>query len=107
MYVHKDSNHPPSVLKQIPKGIARRLSDISASPEVFKQAAPEYEDALKNSGFDEKLDYCPERPARQVRKRKIIWYNPPFARNVKTNIGKVFKAHQVPLSQEACIQQVL
>ena len=24
------------------------------------------------------------------RKRKIIWYNPPFSKNIKTNIGKVF-----------------
>ena len=90
IYIYIYIYHPPSVLKQIPKGIARRLSDISANPEVLKQAAPEYEDALKNSGFSEKLDYCPERPARRVRRRKIIRYNPPFARNVKINIGKEF-----------------
>ena len=29
LYVHKNSNHPPKVLKQIPKSIARRLSEIS------------------------------------------------------------------------------
>ena len=76
LYVHKDSNHPPSVLKQIPNGIARRLSDISASQEIFQQAAPEYEEALKRSGFDEKLEYQPERTTRRNRKRRIIWYNP-------------------------------
>ena len=27
---------------------------------------------------------------RQNRSRNIIWYNPPFGRNVKTNIGKQF-----------------
>ena len=24
------------------------------------------------------------------RKRKIIWYNPPYSANIKTNIGKTF-----------------
>ena len=24
------------------------------------------------------------------RKRKIIWFNPPYSMNVKTNIGKIF-----------------
>ena len=36
------------------------------------------------------MNYCPERPARRTRRRKIIWYNPPFAGHVKTNIGKEF-----------------
>ena len=51
LHVHKNSNHPPSVLKQIPKGIARRLSDISSSEEVFQKDAIEYEDALKEVGL--------------------------------------------------------
>ena len=61
LYVHKDSNHPPSVLQQIPNGIARRLSDTSANKEIFDKAAPEYEQALQNSGFKVKLEYLPER----------------------------------------------
>ena len=24
------------------------------------------------------------------RKRKIIWYNPPFSKNVSTSVGKIF-----------------
>ena len=90
LYVHRDSNHPPSVLKQIPNGIARRLSDVSASKEIFDQAAPEYENSLQNSGFQEKLEYLPEREPRRNRRRKIIWYNPPYSTSVKTNIGKEF-----------------
>ena len=90
LYVHKDSNHPPSVLQQIPNGIARRLSDTSANKEIFDKAAPEYEQALQNSGFKVKLEYLPERVRRKNRSRKIIWYNPPYAANVKTNLGKEF-----------------
>jgi len=88
--VHKESNHPPSVLRPIPKGIARRLSDVSASQDILQEAAPVYEEALKKSGFDEKLEYQPERQQRRNRRRKIIWYNPPFSGNVATNIGKEF-----------------
>ena len=90
LYVNKNSNHPPSVLKQIPKGIARRLSEISSSEEIFKQTAPMYEAALRKSGFNEKLEYCAEQPRRRRRKRKVIWFNPPFSKSVKTNIGKEF-----------------
>ena len=96
LYVNTKSNHPPSVLKQIPIGIGRRLSEISSSEEVFKTTAPQYEAALRNSGFKEKLVYVSgenteiqeERQTR--RRRKIIWYNPPFSLSVKTNIGKEF-----------------
>ena len=28
--------------------------------------------------------------ARRKRKRKIYWFNPPFSKTVKTNIGKIF-----------------
>ena len=34
-YVHVDSNHPPSIIKNIPLGINRRLSDISSSQAIF------------------------------------------------------------------------
>ena len=84
LYVNKKSNHPPSVLKQIPKGIGKRLSELSSSEEIFKAAAPQYEEALKKSGFDEKLVYSPVeseqiQEERHVhRSHKIIYYNPPI-----------------------------
>ena len=98
LYVNINSNHPPTVLKQIPKGIAKRLSTISSNEEVFQSAAREYEKALKDSGFEEKLTYIPDDTAEQIedkkkkksRKRKIIWYNPPYSQNIKTNIGREF-----------------
>ena len=75
LYVHKDSNHPPSVLRQIPNGIARRLSDTSANKEIFDKAAPEYEQALQNSGFKVKLEYIPERV------RSCLLYTSPSPRD--------------------------
>ena len=98
LYVNINSNHPPTVLKQIPKGIAKRLSTISSNEEVFKSAASDYEKALRDSGFEEKLTYIPADTAEQQadkkkkkhRKRKIIWFNPPYSKKIKTNIGKEF-----------------
>ena len=60
-----------------------------------------YNTVLKNSGFDQTLTYDEQdKPAsdsvneenNQTRKRKrnIIWYNPPYSMNVKTNVGKIF-----------------
>ena len=72
LYVNVKSNHPPTVLKHIPKGIAKRLSEISSSEEVFKEVAPEYEEALKKSGFKEKLEYCPDSTPRNRRRRRRI-----------------------------------
>ena len=39
-YVSAMSNHPPQVIKNIPMGIERRLSDTSANQQIFKKATP-------------------------------------------------------------------
>ena len=50
---------------------------------------------LKKSGFQGKLSYTSaqsnnDKNDNKQRKRKIIWYNPPYSTNIKTNIGKAF-----------------
>ena len=35
IYIIKQSNHPPNVLKQLPKSIAKRISDTSSSKDTF------------------------------------------------------------------------
>ena len=74
------SNHPPSVIRNIPAAVNRRLSSISANEAVFKEAAPLYQEALENSGFAYKLAYEPPTnftTEKQNRKRRITWFNPP------------------------------
>ena len=39
-YVHHDSNHPPSTIKNIPAGINRRLSSLSSNKASFDQEIP-------------------------------------------------------------------
>ena len=46
-YLHKDSNHPPSTMTNLPKSIQIRLSNNSVNEETFKEAAGLYNAALK------------------------------------------------------------
>ena len=56
-YVNVKSNHPPVILKNLPKGINTRLSEISSSNELFMQNIKVHQDELKKSGFDYELKY--------------------------------------------------
>ena len=91
-YINVHSNHPPSTLKSIPQSINKRLSEISSCKEAFYKAAPTYQQALDESGFDFKLHYedSQHETIKRPRKRNIIWFNPPYDLSVKTNIGKEF-----------------
>jgi len=92
-YVNKCSNHPPSILKNIPGMIERRLSSISSSEKEFNEAKGMYQHALDRAGYNSEIKYM--KPDKKVKKRKTrrkekIWYNPPFSKNVSTKIGKEF-----------------
>ena len=54
------SNHPPLVTKNIPKGIATRLTTISANEEIFNESKKPYMEALKKAGHTEDLKYREE-----------------------------------------------
>ena len=62
LYVHCESNHPKSILENIPRSVNRRLSQISSSQEVFDLAVGPYQEALKKSGYNYQLSYEPEVP---------------------------------------------
>ena len=96
VYVNSQSNHPKKVLENIPVGINKRLTRISSNKDIFEKAAPDYQEALKKSGYNFKLEYMPEvNPSdtsvpKRKRSRKIIYFNPPYSNNVTTNVGKKF-----------------
>ena len=46
VYIYKQSNNPPNILKELPKSINKRISDISCDENVFNNAKPTYEKAL-------------------------------------------------------------
>ena len=47
IYKHTSSNHPPSVTKQIPKSISRRLSENSSNIGIFNKYKHIYNNTLK------------------------------------------------------------
>ena len=93
LYIHRSSNHPPTIKKQLPAMIAHRLSEISSNEEIFNESVAEYNAALKKSGYKEDVKYKQKEPTttkRKARKRKIVWYNPPFNASITVNLGKQF-----------------
>ena len=92
LYVHNQSNHPPLLLKNIPLNIDKRLSSISSNHDVFNETIAPYQKALDDSGYNHKLvyDQNTNRTRIKPRKRNILWYNPPWDSQVKTNLGKKF-----------------
>ena len=95
-YVSLQSSHPPSVIKAIPSSVNSRLSKLSSSAEEFNNAKPVYQDALKDAGYNHKLEFTPPTipnstpPNRRNRNRNYLWFNPPFNAAVHGNITKMF-----------------
>ena len=80
LHIHKESNHQPSILKNIVKSINKRLSNISLDKECFDSAKGIYQEALNKSGYRYNLSFQPSQPPRQrnTRQRNILWFNPPY-----------------------------
>ena len=91
-YVHKNSNHPQNIIKAIPKSINQRLSSISRDENQFKATTATFQDPLNRADYDYNLQFeTPQQNQnRRNRKSNITWYNPPFSKNVATNIGRKF-----------------
>ena len=90
-----------NIIADIPKAISKCLTKISCNKNFFDRNVDIYQAALKNSGFDVKMSCNGQsKQANNVNieevnqprkcKRAIIWHNPPYSMNVKTNIGKIF-----------------
>ena len=56
-YIHKNSNHPPSVIRKMPLSIEARLSTLSFNGKIFQEAVTPYQKALQNSVYRHTLTY--------------------------------------------------
>ena len=92
LYINVNSNHPDSITKQLPKMVNRRVHDLSCNQEEFDKAKETYQLALGESGYDPVMTYDTNQTKvnRRNRKRKVIWFIPPFSQNVKINIERQF-----------------
>ena len=89
VYINKKSNHTPVVLKQLPKLIAKWISDISSDENIFPNSIPTHSEELRKSDLNDTLIYnikttdC-DTSAQKKLKRKV----PLFSLNVKQTWGK-------------------
>ena len=82
--------------------VGKRLASISSNKDIFDEEKKDYEEALRESGYKEKLSYEKgknklsekeknmDKKKKKNRKRKEIYFNPPWNDNLKTNIGGQF-----------------
>ena len=84
---------PPNIIKHIQASIETRLSNLSSTETIFKESTTHCESNLRQSGYNKKLTYKPTDTNLQKHskhKRKIIWFNPTFSKNVSTKSVNFF-----------------
>ena len=92
-YINKNLNHPPQIIKKLPKTTNDRLCRNSSNAEIFHASKVKYETALRNSGykkFDFKYNLAHKNNNKRSRQRNIILFNPLFTQAVSANIAKRF-----------------
>ena len=92
-HIHKQSNHPPSIIIQLPLFVERRLSKLSSNEKIFNDSIPTYQEALIKAGYNNKLTYQrhdQKKDNSQECKKQIIWFNPSYSKNITTKVGKCF-----------------
>ena len=63
-YIHKESNHPPNIIKQITITIEKQFSNHSSNKTVYRHATKDYEKTLEKLKYNVKLQI---RTNRQIR----------------------------------------
>ena len=88
LYIHSQSNHSPCIERQLLAMVERRIFNIACNQKEFNKAAPIYSNALASSDFSGAINFNAIDNKMKLRKRKILWFNPPFSEHVTTNIGR-------------------
>ena len=57
IYFNTESNHSLSIIKQLPKSIELRLSQLSGNEELFKNSVTPYNEALTEAGYKHQMQY--------------------------------------------------
>ena len=70
IYIDKSLNHPPTILKQLPKSIAKRISETSSNEEILNKSIKIHSKALKQHGFTNEHKYLPNELQQPEKKKK-------------------------------------
>ena len=79
LYIHKQRNHPPFIIRQILSMISKHVSGIPCDSDQFNKAAHDYNTALKKSGFNVNIKYSKSKQKQRNTKRQTIWFNPAYS----------------------------
>ena len=94
LYIHKDLNQQPSIFKEFPISIEKRIFTLSSNETILNQSKEIQQKALEKSGYRQILRYHLANENvnnnKRNRKRIVIWSNPPFSVDVKTKVGNYF-----------------
>ena len=66
-----NSNHPQTIIKQVPKPVNLRIRNLSANEKIFRESSKIYIDALKSSGYKENFTYKEENMPNDSNNEKI------------------------------------
>ena len=96
VYIHKHSNHPTTILNELTKSIAKRISYLSSSENIFHNAITVYKEAIRKRDFTFDLVSTPKQldPNNNNKENKkqgcmIQSYDSIlFSKSAKSNIGK-------------------
>ena len=70
-YINVNSNHPKTIIKQVPKAVKLRIRNLSANEKTFQESSKIYKEALKKSGFREEVTYR----EKDISNDKILYIN--------------------------------
>ena len=106
-YINRGSNHPPNVTNHIPRMIEKMVSGNSSSEAIFNKHKKVYSDTLKQSGYDGRIQYVPQKTTSKKKKQRwptTFYFNPPYNCSVKTKVGKKFLRIVVFLHEKCGIE---
>ena len=67
---YKQSNHLPSIHKNLPKSINKSLSTNSQNAQVFNEACPPHKEAIKKNGYNTNLQFDMSSTRKKTMKRR-------------------------------------
>ena len=68
--------------------VSKRLSNILCGKE-FDNAAPDYNNSIKNSNFRENTKFTPQASPKKKTQQKSLWFIPQISSKVKIRISKI------------------
>ena len=71
-YIQVNSDHPPLIIKEIPRSIEKKLSILSSSKDIFPESSIYYEKCLKINGYKTKLQYQRQKENNQNEREKNV-----------------------------------